>query len=116
MMGELNNSSQGPMLDPLPSDPDLLKLVLAPLLDDFVYWFDRSGQLLGTSPLPFMTPESQRDLGDRVNQALQEVKVAQVLLAATDGQAGVEMAVLMNWHKLVAECWGVSMKKRSLNP
>jgi Protein of unknown function (DUF2605) len=104
------------MLDPLPSDPDLLKLVLAPLLDDFIYWFERSGQLLTTTPLTFMTPEAQQDLGDRVNHALQEVKVAQALLAATDGQAGVEMAVLMNWHKLVAECWGVSMKKRSLNP
>jgi Protein of unknown function (DUF2605) len=104
------------MLDPLPSDPDLLKLVLAPLLDDFTYWFERSGQLLMNNPLDFMTPESQQDLGDRVNHALQEVKVAQSLLAATDGQAGVEMAVLMNWHKLVAECWGVSMKKRSLNP
>jgi hypothetical protein len=103
------------MLDSLPSDPDLLKLVLAPLLDDFTYWFEQSGQLLGNTPLTFMTPESQQDLGDRVNYALQEVKVAQTLLAATDGQAGVEMAVLMNWHKLVAECWGVSMKKRSLN-
>jgi hypothetical protein len=104
------------MLDPLPSDPDLLKLVLAPLLDDFTYWFERSGQLLDGTPLSFMTPDAQQDLGDRLNNALQEVKVAQALLAVTDGQAGVEMAVLMNWHRLVAECWGVSMKRRSLNP
>jgi hypothetical protein len=103
------------MLDSLPSDPNLLKLVLAPLLDDFTYWFEQSGQLLIDTPLSFMTPESQQDLGDRVNHALQEVNVARTLLAATDGQAGVEMAVLMNWHKLVAECWGVSIKRRSLN-
>jgi Protein of unknown function (DUF2605) len=103
------------MLDSLPSDPDLLKLVLAPLLDDFTYWFEQSGQLLSSTPLAFMTPEAQQDLGDRVNYALQEVKVAQTLLAVTDGQAGVEMTVLMNWHKLVAECWGVSIKRRSLN-
>jgi hypothetical protein len=103
------------MLDPLPSDPDLLKLILAPLLDDFTYWFERSSQLLSGQPLAFMTPEAQGDMSDRLHQAIQEVNVARSLLAATDGQAGVEMAVLMNWHKLVAECWGVSVKKRSLN-
>jgi Protein of unknown function (DUF2605) len=104
------------MFDPLPSDPNLLKLVLSPLLDDFTAWFEQSSQLLGGTPLSFMTPDAQQDLGDRVNHALGEVKVAQALLTVTDGQAGVEMAVLMNWHKLVAECWGVSMKRRSLNP
>jgi predicted exporter len=104
------------MLDPLPSDPDLLKVVLAPLLDDFLYWFERSSQLLSGEVLAFMPPEAQQELLTKVNNAFQEVKVAQTLLVATDGQAGVEMAVLMNWHKLVAECWGVSMKRRSLNP
>ncbi|MGB7519701.1 MAG: DUF2605 family protein, partial [Spirulinaceae cyanobacterium] len=41
------------------------------------------------------------------------VKVAQMLLQATDGQAGIETATLVPWHRLVAECWQLSQKWRS---
>jgi hypothetical protein len=97
----------------LPPDPDLLKQVLAPLLEDLQYWFSRSRQMLESESLGFMTLEAQEDMLDRVVEAQQAVGVAQSLLVATDGQAGVEMALLMQWHKLVTECWALSMQQRS---
>lgn len=97
----------------LPTDPDLLKTVLAPLLEDFQYWFERSQQMLEAEPLDFMTPDEQQSMLSRVVEARKGVSVAQNLLNVTDGQAGVEMAVLMGWHKLVTECWALSMQKRS---
>ncbi|MBE9033321.1 DUF2605 domain-containing protein [filamentous cyanobacterium LEGE 11480] len=99
----------------LPPDPDLLKQVLAPLLEDFQYWFERSSKLLQSTQLDFMDAADQQDLLGRVLEAQQAVQVAQSLLAATDGQAGVEMTVLMGWHKLVTECWSLSMQHRSEN-
>jgi hypothetical protein len=97
----------------LPPDPDLLKQVLAPLLEDLQYWFSRSRQMLESESLGFMTLEAQEDMLDRVVEAQQAVGVAQSLLVATDGQAGVEMSLLMQWHKLVTECWALSMQQRS---
>jgi Protein of unknown function (DUF2605) len=97
----------------LPPDPDLLKQVLTPLLEDLQYWFGRSRQLLESAPLGFMTAADQQAMLDRVLEAQQAVGVAQSLLVATDGQAGVEMALLMNWHKLVTECWALSMQSRA---
>ncbi len=103
------------MFEPLPSDSDLLRITLSPLLDDFTHWFVAAETLLSSAPLNFMAPEAQSDLLDRIQKAIEQVNVARSLLAATDGQAGVEMAVLMTWHKLVAEYWGISIKNRSLN-
>ncbi len=100
---------------PLPSDPDLLKQVLAPLLEDFQYWFARSQQLLESEPLTFMSPEAQQTMLERIIEAQHSVAAAQSVLVATDGQAGVEMTVLIGWHKLVTECWSLSMQKRSTN-
>lgn len=97
----------------LPPDPDLLKQVLAPLLEDLQYWFSRSRQMLEAESLGFMTLEAQESMLDRVVEAQQAVGVAQSLLVATDGQAGVEMSLLMQWHKLVTECWALSMQQRS---
>jgi hypothetical protein len=97
----------------LPSDPELLKQVLAPLLEDFHYWFSRSRTLLESVQLDCLSIDDQEQLLDRLVNAQREVSVAQSLLAATDGQAGVEMTLLMSWHKLVAECWAISMKHRA---
>jgi Protein of unknown function (DUF2605) len=97
----------------LPPDPDLLKQVLAPLLEDLLYWFDRSRQLLEAESLDFMAAVDQQAMLDRVLEAQQAVGVAQSLLAATDGQAGVEMSLMMDWHKLVTQCWALSMQHRS---
>ncbi|NJN49793.1 MAG: DUF2605 domain-containing protein [Alkalinema sp. RL_2_19] len=97
----------------LPPDPNLLKQVLTPLLEDFQYWFERSRQLLETERLSFMTDAAQAAMLDRILEAQKAVAASQSILLATDGQAGVEMTVLMNWHKLVTECWSISMQRRS---
>ncbi len=101
------------MFESLPCDPDLLKQVLTPLLEDFEYWFDRSRHLLETERLAFMPTAEQTQMRDRVIEAQQSVRIAQSLLTITEGQAGVEMAVLMDWHRLVAECWAISRQQRS---
>jgi hypothetical protein len=101
------------MFSELPAAPDLLRQVLEPLLEDFDYWFSRSRSLLETQTLDFMEPAAQASVLDRLTTAQQSVSVSRSLLNATDGQAGVEMSVLMEWHKLVAECWAISIKQRS---
>ncbi len=97
---------------PLPAEPELLKALLEPLLDDFQYWYGRSQTLLESERLTFLTEDEQQDVLQRVLDSKQAVSVMQSLLSATGGQAGVDMQVLMSWHKLVHECWGLSTKYR----
>lgn len=98
------------------SDPEaevnLLKSVLPPLLDDFQYWFGHSLKLVETERLGFLPDEAQADLRSRLQTALCQVNVAKTLAAATDTQAGIEMPVVMGWHQLLHECWGVAIKHR----
>jgi hypothetical protein len=95
-----------------PPESDLLKTLLEPLLEDFQYWFGRSRALLETQKINFLGTERQIALLERVKQAQQEVSTAQALLKATDGQVGVDTAILMPWHRLVTECWQVGMRFR----
>jgi hypothetical protein len=99
-----------------PSEPELLKALLEPLLEDFQYWFQRSRSLLENKTIDFLESEAQADLLARVIQAQQEVGTAQMLLNATGGQVGVETSVLVPWHTLVAECWKVGMRYRREHP
>jgi Protein of unknown function (DUF2605) len=96
-------------------EPELLKALLEPLLDDFLYWFERSRSLLETQDLVFMSSDEQQDLLNRVKQAQQEVGSAKMLFNATDGQVGLDTATLVPWHQLLTECWGVGMRYRSEN-
>lgn len=93
-------------------EPELLKAVLEPLLEDFQYWFGRSRDFLETERLSFMSHEEQSDLLLRVKLAQDKVNTAKMLFAATDGQVGIEMETLMPWHQLVTECWKVTMRFR----
>ena len=93
-------------------EPELLKAVLQPLLEDFQYWFARSRDFLETERLSFMSHEEQADLLLRVKLAQEKVNTAKMLFAATDGQVGIEMETLMPWHQLVTECWKVTMRFR----
>jgi len=94
-------------------DPDLLKNVLEPLLDDFQDWFARSQTLLEKEVIPFLEAPAQADLLDRVKRAQQEVSTAKSLFRLTEGTVGVEMAVLVPWHQLLMECWRVSSRLRT---
>ncbi|MEL6814135.1 MAG: DUF2605 domain-containing protein [Cyanobacteria bacterium J06598_3] len=99
----------------LPEDVALLKTVLPPLLDDFRHWFTRTIDLLEAQTIGFLSTEQQQDLLTRVKTAQQQVNASQVLSSATDSQAGIDMAVVMTWHKLVHECWGVAIRYRKEN-
>lgn len=98
--------------NPSTPEPEFLKSLLQPLLEDFQYWFKRSQALLEEQKIDFLGQERQADLLQRVKQAQQEVSTAQMLLTITGGQAGLDTSVLMPWHRLVTECWQVGMRLR----
>jgi hypothetical protein len=100
------------MMTTPPSDPELLKLILEPLLEDFQYWFGRSRQLLENNEIDFLGAEQQADLLLRLTTAQQQVSASQMLFRATDGQVGVDPGVMAPWHRLLMECWGVAMRFR----
>ncbi|NEQ33083.1 MAG: DUF2605 domain-containing protein [Leptolyngbya sp. SIO4C5] len=104
------------MSDSIPSETEVLEAVLKPLLEDFVYWFERSLTLLKSERIDFLTEAEQKDLLTRISQAHQQAKATQTLFQATDGQAGVDTAVIKKWHRLVAEGWQVSIRHRLEHP
>ena len=97
-----------------PTEKELLKSVLEPLLEDFQYWFERSRSLLESELMPFMQPQEQAQLLDRIVYCQQEVQTAQMLFKATDGSAGIDSKMLLPWHQLVAQCWNVAQKWREV--
>jgi Protein of unknown function (DUF2605) len=99
-----------------PSEQDLLKTILQPLLEDFSHWFSRSVTLLEKERISFLSEPEQQELLAKVKNALQEVAAAQMLFHATDGQVGIEPSTMMTWHKIVGECWQVAMLFRQLQP
>lgn len=94
-------------------EPELLKAVLQPLLEDFKYWFERSRSFLENEKISFLDTQQQSELLAQVKQAQQEVSTAQIMFQATGGQVGIDMATLVPWHQLVTECWKVAMRFRS---
>lgn len=106
------------MFFPEPSDiPDqsLMKAILEPLLDDFQYWFSEAKALLASPKADCLVAEQRKTLMERIGTAQKEVSAARILFAATDGQAGVDMAMVMNWHQLVSQYWRVSSHIRQIN-
>ncbi len=98
-----------------PTEKELLKSVLEPLLEDFQYWFDRSRILLESERLTFFSPEEQAQLLNKIARSQKEVGTAQILLKATNGEAGIDSNMLLPWHQLVVECWDLSRKRRETN-
>jgi hypothetical protein len=95
-----------------PSEGELLKNILKPLLVDFEHWFSESCMTLEREQIDFLTPDRQNDLLQRVKQARQEVAAAKMLFVATDGQVGIESSQMLGWHQLVSECWKVAIRLR----
>ncbi len=95
-----------------PNEKEILKSVLIPLLDDFLYWFDRSLSALEKEQLSFMDHSAQQDLINRIRQAQGEVNTAKLLFKVTDGNAGIDPKAMLPWHNLVAECWAVAKQRR----
>lgn len=94
----------------------LLQAVLPPLLDDFQHWFSRSTDLLETQTIDFLSTDQRQALRSRIQSAQKQVSAAQALAAATEGKAGIDMPVVMSWHSLVHECWGIALRLRRENP
>ena len=95
-----------------PTERELLKTVLEPLLEDFQYWFGRSRSLLESERISFLSDSEQTQLLERIVKSQQEVQAAQTLFQATDGAAGIDSKILLPWHQLVAECWNIAQKWR----
>ena len=95
-----------------PTEKELLKTVLEPLLEDFQYWFERSRNLLESEQMSFFADGEQARLLEKIVQTQKEVQTAQMLFKATDGSAGIDSRMLVPWHQLVAECWNVAQKWR----
>ncbi len=96
------------MLNSSLPEPEILKTILQPLLEDFEYWLQRSQAKLESKPLNLLPASQQTQLLERVLNAQKEISAARVLLQATEGQAILEMPVVMAWHNLVIECWKVA--------
>ncbi|MGV2828456.1 DUF2605 domain-containing protein [Myxosarcina sp. GI1(2024)] len=99
-----------------PTEKELLKSVLEPLLEDFQYWFGRSRSLLESERLAFLSVEEQAQFLRRIARSQQEVGTAQILFKATNGEAGIDSNMLPPWHQLVVECWGLAKKRREMKP
>jgi len=97
-----------------PREPELLKTILEPLLEDFNDWFDRAQRLLEKERISFLSDGEQAQLLTRVEQAQKEVRCAKLLFMATGQQVGIEMQMLMPWHHLVTDCWHVARQWRQL--
>lgn len=95
-----------------PTEQELLKNVLEPLLEDFQYWFGRSRSLLESEQMSFLSVTEQAQLLERIMRRQQEVTTAQMLFKATNGSAGIDSKMLLPWHQLVAECWNTAQKWR----
>ena len=95
-----------------PTEKELLKTVLEPLLEDFQYWFERSRSLLESEPMSFFSTQEQTELLARIIESQKQVQTAQMLFKATEGAAGIDSKMLLPWHQLVAECWNVAQKQR----
>ena len=97
-----------------PTEKELLKKVLEPLLEDFQYWFGRSRSLLESEQMTFFTAQEQAQLLTKIKQSQQEVSAAQMIFEATGGKTGIDSKMLLPWHQLVAECWSVAQKWREV--
>lgn len=97
-----------------PEQP-IVQAVLEPLLEDFQYWFGETQALLDSPKADCLATSDRQALVQEVTAAQQAVATAKTLLLATDGHAGVDMAVVGQWHRLVNKCWQTSRYIRQHN-
>jgi LmbE family N-acetylglucosaminyl deacetylase len=100
------------MTNPSFQDSEVLKFILEPLLEDFVYWFGRSLLLLEQEQINFLTPSQKNDLINRVKANLEAVKTAKMMYKLSGEQVGIEVQAMMPWHNLLMECRAVGMQFR----
>lgn len=96
--------------DPLPSPESvqLLDHLLDSLFDDFGFWFQRGLQLLDHTPDALLPPAEQRDLRQRLEEALRAVAATRSLRAACSAPMAVDMEAMAPWHRLMMRVWNLS--------
>ncbi|MGB7486835.1 MAG: DUF2605 domain-containing protein [Phormidesmis sp.] len=99
-----------------PEDAELLKSVLSPLLKDFQHWFGRTANRLEAQKITFLSPAEQATLLSRIYTAQKQVSASQAIASVTEGQASIDMPVVMGWHQLAQECWGIALRQRRESP
>lgn len=99
-----------------PSELPIMQTVLEPLLEDFQYWFGKTQTLLNSAQADCLAASDRQALTQEVAEAQRAVATAKTLLLATDGKAGVDIAVVGQWHRLVGKCWQASRYIRQQNP
>jgi len=97
-------------------DKPIVQEILEPLLDDFQYWFGETKSLLNSPKADCLAAGDRQSLTQELNEAQQAVATARTLMLATEGRAGVDMAVVGQWHRLVSKCWQTSRYIRQQNP
>ena len=97
------------------SEQPIVQAVLEPLLEDFRYWFSETQTLLKSPQADCLVASDRQALEQEIATAQQAVATAKTLLLATDGNAGVDMAVIGQWHQLVNKCWQTSRYIREHN-
>lgn len=95
--------------------PSILQEVLEPLLDDFRYWFSETKDLLNSPKADCLPFDERQHLLDEINISQEQVTTAKTLLLATNGNAGVDTALVAQWHQLVNKCWQTSRRIREMN-
>lgn len=91
---------------------EILEQLLEPLLDDFLYWFERSQTLIESAHIPFLTPVERADLLERLRSAQAEVKTAKLLFTLSGKRVGVDVQAMKPWHALLMECQAIGMRYR----
>lgn len=99
---------------PSPEQSDLVPSLLDPLLEDFLYWFTQSIQLLEATSLEFMAAEEQQQVLSIIKDAEREVRSAQSLVRATG--VGVDPSIMAHWHRLVMQGWQIAQQHRMSSP
>jgi hypothetical protein len=94
------------------SNPPLVQAILEPLLDDFQYWFQEAEHILTSAQGETLAIAERQTLLDQIRAAQQEVATARTLLLATEGNVGVEMEMIGQWHQLVGKCWQTARQVR----
>jgi hypothetical protein len=100
-----------------PPQETLLQQILDPLLQDFIGWFDDSKTFLeAETTAQVLSPEHCDGLLQRVMEAQSQVNTMRTLLLSTEGQVGVDTAMVQVWHRLVMECWQAARTVREQTP
>jgi hypothetical protein len=94
------------------NNSQLLEQLLEPLLEDFLYWFERSEVLIRDTEINFLSEAERTNLLERLATAQQEVQTAKLLFTMSGKQVGIDVQAMAPWHALLMECQAIGMRYR----